>query len=55
MLEITVWDQPRVQEEESEFLGEVIHTITFLPSSLFGFKYIYIIYFMYVFVCALEA
>lgn len=23
MLEITVWDQPRVQEEESEFLGEV--------------------------------
>lgn len=26
MLEITVWDQPRVQEEESEFLGEVRHT-----------------------------
>lgn len=24
MLEITVWDQPRVQEEESEFLGEVM-------------------------------
>lgn len=23
MLEITVWDQPRVQEEESDFLGEV--------------------------------
>lgn len=23
MLEITVWDQPRVQEEESEFMGEV--------------------------------
>lgn len=40
MLEITVWDQPRVQEEESEFLGEVMHTITFLLSSLFGFEYI---------------
>lgn len=25
MLEITVWDQPRIQEEESEFLGEVNH------------------------------
>ncbi|KAM8777805.1 regulating synaptic membrane exocytosis protein 1 isoform 15-T15 [Rhynchonycteris naso] len=24
MLEITVWDQPRVQEEESEFLGEIL-------------------------------
>lgn len=23
MLEITVWDQPRAQEEESDFLGEV--------------------------------
>lgn len=46
MLEITVWDQPRVQEEESEFLGEVIHTITFLLSLLFGFEYIgvYILY-----------
>lgn len=27
MLEITVWDQPRVQEEESEFLGEVMYTV----------------------------
>ncbi|XP_064343041.1 regulating synaptic membrane exocytosis protein 1 isoform X8 [Camelus dromedarius] len=27
MLEITVWDQPRVQEEESEFLGEVMYMI----------------------------
>ncbi|XP_019735366.1 regulating synaptic membrane exocytosis protein 1 isoform X12 [Hippocampus comes] len=24
MLEITVWDQPRVQEEESEFIGEIL-------------------------------
>ncbi|KAM6972264.1 regulating synaptic membrane exocytosis protein 1 isoform 14-T14 [Aplochiton taeniatus] len=24
MLEITVWDQPRVQEEESHFLGEIL-------------------------------
>ncbi|XP_021565606.1 regulating synaptic membrane exocytosis protein 1 isoform X5 [Carlito syrichta] len=24
MLEITVWDQPRAQEEESEFLGEIL-------------------------------
>ncbi|KAG1933575.1 regulating synaptic membrane exocytosis protein [Pimephales promelas] len=24
MLEITVWDQPRVQEEESEFMGEIL-------------------------------
>ncbi|XP_062837912.1 regulating synaptic membrane exocytosis protein 1 isoform X29 [Anolis carolinensis] len=24
MLEITVWDQPRVQEEESDFLGEIL-------------------------------
>ncbi|XP_061479104.1 regulating synaptic membrane exocytosis protein 1 isoform X16 [Rhineura floridana] len=24
MLEITVWDQPRVQEEESNFLGEIL-------------------------------
>ncbi|KAM7418412.1 hypothetical protein PAMA_015843 [Pampus argenteus] len=24
MLEITVWDQPRVQEEKSEFLGEIL-------------------------------
>ncbi|XP_038656694.1 regulating synaptic membrane exocytosis protein 1-like isoform X35 [Scyliorhinus canicula] len=24
MLEITLWDQPRVQEEESEFLGEIL-------------------------------
>uniref|UniRef100_A0A7N8YES6 Regulating synaptic membrane exocytosis 1b n=1 Tax=Mastacembelus armatus TaxID=205130 RepID=A0A7N8YES6_9TELE len=24
MLEITVWDQPRIQEEESEFLGEIL-------------------------------
>eukprot|EP00071_Canis_lupus_P048356 XP_022281913.1 regulating synaptic membrane exocytosis protein 1 isoform X13 [Canis lupus familiaris] len=24
MLEISVWDQPRVQEEESEFLGEIL-------------------------------
>ncbi|XP_058880970.1 regulating synaptic membrane exocytosis protein 1-like isoform X27 [Acipenser ruthenus] len=24
MLEITVWDQPRVQEEQSEFLGEIL-------------------------------
>ncbi|XP_051560508.1 regulating synaptic membrane exocytosis protein 1-like isoform X11 [Myxocyprinus asiaticus] len=24
MLEITVWDQPRVQEDESEFLGEIL-------------------------------
>ncbi|XP_041106021.1 regulating synaptic membrane exocytosis protein 1-like isoform X2 [Polyodon spathula] len=24
MLEITVWDQPRVQEEHSEFLGEIL-------------------------------
>lgn len=38
MLEITVWDQPRVQEEESEFLGEVMHTITFVLSSLLGFE-----------------
>lgn len=27
MLEITVWDQPRVQEEESEFLGEVMYIV----------------------------
>lgn len=27
MLEITVWDQPRVQEEESEFLGEVTYAV----------------------------
>lgn len=27
MLEITVWDQPRVQEEESEFLGEVFLSV----------------------------
>lgn len=27
MLEITVWDQPRIQEEESEFLGEVGNNI----------------------------
>lgn len=55
MLEITVWDQPRVQEEESEFLGEVIHTITFLLSLLFGFEYIciYILY-MCLSVCALK-
>lgn len=55
MLEITVWDQPRVQEEESEFLGEVIHTITFLLSLLFGFEYIciYILY-MCLCVCALK-
>ncbi|XP_029451489.1 regulating synaptic membrane exocytosis protein 1 isoform X2 [Rhinatrema bivittatum] len=24
MLEITAWDQPRIQEEESEFLGEIL-------------------------------
>nr|XP_023680781.1 regulating synaptic membrane exocytosis protein 1-like isoform X9 [Paramormyrops kingsleyae] len=24
MLEITVWDQPRIQEEQSEFLGEIL-------------------------------
>uniref|UniRef100_A0A8C8JZ32 Regulating synaptic membrane exocytosis 1 n=1 Tax=Oncorhynchus tshawytscha TaxID=74940 RepID=A0A8C8JZ32_ONCTS len=24
MLEITVWDQPRIQEEESDFLGEIL-------------------------------
>ncbi|XP_077574843.1 LOW QUALITY PROTEIN: regulating synaptic membrane exocytosis protein 1-like [Stigmatopora nigra] len=24
MLEITVWDQPRVQEEESQFMGEIL-------------------------------
>ncbi|XP_059903394.1 regulating synaptic membrane exocytosis protein 1 [Gadus macrocephalus] len=24
MLEITVWDQPRVQEEESDFMGEIL-------------------------------
>ncbi|XP_060707831.1 regulating synaptic membrane exocytosis protein 1-like isoform X3 [Hemiscyllium ocellatum] len=24
MLEITLWDQPRIQEEESEFLGEIL-------------------------------
>lgn len=30
MLEITVWDQPRVQEEESEFLGEVrVRSVTY--------------------------
>lgn len=23
MLEITVWDQPKIQDEESDFLGEV--------------------------------
>lgn len=36
MLEITVWDQPRVQEEESEFLGEVRSEsfIHFLPLTL---------------------
>lgn len=39
MLEITVWDQPRVQEEESEFLGEVTHTITFILSLIFIFEY----------------
>lgn len=49
MLEITVWDQPRVQEEESEFLGEVIYTITFIPS-LFVFEHIYV-YIYYVCVC----
>lgn len=43
MLEITVWDQPRVQEEESEFLGEVIYTITFIPSLSFVFEHIYYI------------
>ncbi|KAB1275853.1 Regulating synaptic membrane exocytosis protein 1, partial [Camelus dromedarius] len=31
MLEITVWDQPRVQEEESEFLGEVLGLTGELP------------------------
>lgn len=50
MLEITVWDQPRVQEEESEFLGEVIHTRTFLLSSLFDFEYMCICI-LYMFVC----
>ncbi|XP_048126272.1 regulating synaptic membrane exocytosis protein 1-like isoform X19 [Alosa alosa] len=24
MLEITIWDQPRIQEEESDFLGEIL-------------------------------
>lgn len=42
MLEITVWDQPRVQEEESEFLGEVIYAITFILSLSFVFEHIYI-------------
>lgn len=27
MLEITLWDQARVREEESEFLGEVCEVI----------------------------
>lgn len=27
MLEITLWDQARVREEESEFLGEVVNAI----------------------------
>lgn len=55
MLEITVWDQPRVQEEESEFLGEVIHTITLVLSLLFGFEYICIyILNMCLCVCALK-
>jgi hypothetical protein len=31
MLEITVWDQPRVQDEESEFLGEVMYTVSTEP------------------------
>lgn len=29
MLEITLWDQARVREEESEFLGEVSPSISF--------------------------
>lgn len=36
MLEITVWDQPRVQEEESEFLGEVFVRIIELLDATFG-------------------
>lgn len=32
MLEITLWDQARVREEESEFLGEVSPSISFFPS-----------------------
>lgn len=37
MLEITVWDQPRVQEEESEFLGEVMYTVKIQVKCLFKF------------------
>lgn len=37
MLEITVWDQPRVQEEESEFLGEVMYSIKIWVKCLLKF------------------
>lgn len=30
MLEITLWDQARVREEESEFLGEVSNVLSLL-------------------------
>lgn len=43
MLEITVWDQPRVQEEESEFLGEVGNTVN--PS--IGNVSVLVIYFLF--------
>lgn len=37
MLEITVWDQPRVQEEESEFLGEVTYIVKIRAKCLLKF------------------
>lgn len=37
MLEITLWDQARVREEESEFLGEVSPSISFFPHSFLLF------------------
>lgn len=39
MLEITLWDQARVREEESEFLGEVpqvVQSKASLPVLLLG-------------------
>uniref|UniRef100_A0AAR2JUW1 Regulating synaptic membrane exocytosis 1 n=1 Tax=Pygocentrus nattereri TaxID=42514 RepID=A0AAR2JUW1_PYGNA len=44
MLEITVWDQPRAQEEESEFLGEVYtYTLIFyLLGKIPAYVYVFV-------------
>lgn len=44
MLEITLWDQARVREEESEFLGEVSGVI--LKLKLFIPYYVFVLFFI---------